>query len=789
MGRYRRRRAAPHFYGGTTFNFNSGSGGVQDTESFTLGANQSIELSFQWDSPYFSATGKVGSNNDMDAYVLNSAGTQVVGGSATNNIGGDPVEVFQFTNTTGASATFKLMLVWDTASGGPQPGYLGYVDFAGQATNWQFPQNGATAFGHANAAGAESVAAASYTQTPAFGVSPPVVESFSSTGPMPILFDTSGNRLATAIDRQTPAITAPDNIDNTFFGTDTDSDGYPNFVGTSAAAASAAGVAALLLQKDPSLTPAQVDAALQNTAIDMSTAGYDYSTGFGLIQANAAIASVVGSVSGTVYHDNNGDGSQDNGESGFSGVTVYDDANNNGTLGAGEISTTTASNGTFTLANLIMGSAVIRMVLPGGYVAVTASQTVTVPGGGSVGGANLGLFPDSFTASGGGAVYLLQTDPVKTANIDVYIGATLTYTAAKSILPAISFSFGGSGNQLTVSFLNGNPIPAGGLVNSDGGNGSTGNSLILNGSAAADTVTIAGMTTTFNSSNIFATSVQALTINGEGGNDSFTVDTAQPSGESLTFNGSGGNVSLTVKASLPNSGSTTFFNAGSGSQNTLTVDSGTFQLAGDPQNTSANLTVNDNSNVIFAAAASGTGINPRHLAALSIGAGATASVVTPALHSDRAVLVLGTLSINATGKLDLGANDMIVHNGNLAQIGASLASGYNKGAWNGDGIASSAATGDTALGSLLNNDGSGGKLFTTFDGQSVVTSDVLIKYTYYGDANLDGVVNGSDYTRTDNGFNSSLTGWSNGDFNYDGTVNGDDYTLLDDAFNTQGPPL
>ncbi len=66
-----------------------------------------------------------------------------------------------------------------------------------------------------------------------------------------------------------------------------------------------------------------------------------------------------------------------------------------------------------------------------------------------------------------------------------------------------------------------------------------------------------------------------------------------------------------------------------------------------------------------------------------------------------------------------------------------------------------------------------------------------MKYTYFGDANLDGVVNASDYTLIDNGFNSQttgplLTGWFNGDFNYDGVINGDDYALIDNAFNTQG---
>ena len=61
-----------------------------------------------------------------------------------------------------------------------------------------------------------------------------------------------------------------------------------------------------------------------------------------------------------------------------------------------------------------------------------------------------------------------------------------------------------------------------------------------------------------------------------------------------------------------------------------------------------------------------------------------------------------------------------------------------------------------------------------------------MKYTYYGDANLDGKVDASDYSLIDNGYLNHLTGWYNGDFNYDGVINGSDYTLIDNAFNMQG---
>ncbi len=78
----------------------------------------------------------------------------------------------------------------------------------------------------------------------------------------------------------------------------------------------------------------------------------------------------------------------------------------------------------------------------------------------------------------------------------------------------------------------------------------------------------------------------------------------------------------------------------------------------------------------------------------------------------------------------------------------------------------------------------------TYDGQTVVASDVFVKYTYYGDADLSGTVTGNDYTMIDHGFTTAgSTGWQNGDFNYDGHIDGSDYSLIDNAFNTQSGSL
>jgi hypothetical protein len=106
-----------------------------------------------------------------------------------------------------------------------------------------------------------------------------------------------------------------------------------------------------------------------------------------------------------------------------------------------------------------------------------------------------------------------------------------------------------------------------------------------------------------------------------------------------------------------------------------------------------------------------------------------------------------------------------------------------------DGEIRLAAPSLQSLGVMSNTASNGQAIHATFDGASVLASTVFVKYSYYGDADLSGQVDGSDYSRIDNGFLNHLTGWSNGDFNYDGIINGSDYTLIDNAFNRQGAAL
>jgi autotransporter-associated beta strand protein len=172
---------------------------------------------------------------------------------------------------------------------------------------------------------------------------------------------------------------------------------------------------------------------------------------------------------------------------------------------------------------------------------------------------------------------------------------------------------------------------------------------------------------------------------------------------------------------------------------------------------------------------------------LNINSGA--SIVTAAHASNVSAPVFQVGTLTNSGVLDIKNNSMVISNNSIGQINAMLAAGYNGGRWNGTGgaIESSTAAANTthltAVGSMTG--------VTSFGGLTVSSSAVELKYTYYGDANLDGQVNSADYTLIDAGFLSrgALTGWQNGDFNYDGVINGSDYTLIDNAFNQQAVQL
>jgi hypothetical protein len=146
---------------------------------------------------------------------------------------------------------------------------------------------------------------------------------------------------------------------------------------------------------------------------------------------------------------------------------------------------------------------------------------------------------------------------------------------------------------------------------------------------------------------------------------------------------------------------------------------------------------------------------------------------------------VSSLAISGSGTLDITNNHIIVNYSGLStdpiigSIAAWIKSGYNGNTWTGAGITSSIAAsnlGKYGIGYAASSDSG--------NPAGLSSGQIEIKYTLLGDANLDGKVNGTDFTILATNFNQSVTaGWDKGDFNYDGKINGSDFLLLAGNFN------
>ena len=181
----------------------------------------------------------------------------------------------------------------------------------------------------------------------------------------------------------------------------------------------------------------------------------------------------------------------------------------------------------------------------------------------------------------------------------------------------------------------------------------------------------------------------------------------------------------------------------------------------------------------------------QHLAALVLAGGAKANLV--AGHDK--VLVARALGIEEVGgvptsRLDLTDNAMIVDYDDpaaspLQDIKRWIASGCDGRMWDGNGIVSTSAASNPltfGLGYAQNDLLLPKDRYSIFAGQDVDLTTVLVKYTYLGDANLDGKVDDNDVTilvlNYDRGSVSTHM-WHEGDVSgYDGKIDDNDITVL-----------
>jgi len=192
---------------------------------------------------------------------------------------------------------------------------------------------------------------------------------------------------------------------------------------------------------------------------------------------------------------------------------------------------------------------------------------------------------------------------------------------------------------------------------------------------------------------------------------------------------------------------------------------------------------------------------------LATGAELTVNRVNPTDPAPSTNNVTGALDLDMTDSgtadatLDLRTNNLVVDyeagSSPYEEIKDWIADAYNGGAWDQAGITSTDARDDpgslTALGIL---DTAVDTPPADLDGETPWDADsVLVKYTYYGDANLDGVVSFADLNLLIYGWENQTPGgtedprWAVGDFNYSDNVSFADLNLLINGWENQGSHL
>ena len=200
----------------------------------------------------------------------------------------------------------------------------------------------------------------------------------------------------------------------------------------------------------------------------------------------------------------------------------------------------------------------------------------------------------------------------------------------------------------------------------------------------------------------------------------------------------------------------------------------------------------------------GTGtflVNALRSPSVALNAGTTRLIPT---ESGGTTSVVGGLSLAGgndawTSTLDLtDASAIITYTSTspLSTIQNQIKSGANNG-WTGTGITSSYAAAIAADSSNPHKAAIGfaeasALGLSSFGGQPVTGSAILMRYTLAGDSNLDGVVNALDFNAVATSFGTSGSTWVAGDFNYDGSVDTADFMSISQNFGatfTPGPAL
>jgi subtilisin family serine protease len=244
---------------GVVHDFAAGRGDLSN--EVLVGAQSGSTCSLQWDEPFGAAA------TDLDLHVFLGP-NEITKSDDPQDGTQDPLEVVRIPNPTESDLPFSLVVRF--FSGDPQR-LLRILCF--QSAGLEHVSLEGAIYEHQ--AVPEVIAVASIDVE---DDGHDTTELSSSPGPARLLFPTPEVR-------EKPDLAS-------FDGVATSVPGFEDFHGTSAAAPHTAAVAALMLSKNPALTPAQIQQAMMQTAVDIEAPGFDHFAGAGRLDALAAVGAV-----------------------------------------------------------------------------------------------------------------------------------------------------------------------------------------------------------------------------------------------------------------------------------------------------------------------------------------------------------------------------------------------------------------------------------------------------------------------------------------------------------------
>jgi len=357
---------------------------------------------------------------------------------------------------------------------------------------------------------------------------------------------------------------------------------------------------------------------------------------------------------------------------------------------------------------------------------------------------------------------VLRRDAADPSLVDVFVN-NQTEVPTSTFVPAdylhVFLNGGGGNDRITLDFSNGDPLASAG-ASVDGQNG-TSDLLQVVLTDSADAITINSSRLAIASASIYFSNVEAMQIDGQGGDDS-----------------------VAITASLP---FTPRFSGGDGSDS-LAISSGAYTLSTDAGVDSVeNISLQNNARLDLQSS--------QHLSSLTLGDNSRLNLLANGARFIR----VNTLSIAAVATLDMFDNDLIIQSTSadrdaaLASLTDLIRSARNAATrWGGPGIGSSAAASNplNTLAAMINDNGLGMPIRTELNGETLDQDVILVMYTAVGDMDLNEVINADDYAQIDTGFATHQVGYRWGDLDYSGgSPNADDYFLIDQSFARQDPPL